>query len=250
VDKGSSLASCCADDGTQLAVAASMTSSTDSSARRNSPESNSDPDAATESVTVDRSASWKEERLLAAVSAVPRRLFLPKEAAGDISFRVPVVEGKGVTLPPVDVTLMMLRALDLTGEERVLEIGCGTGYQAALLARLAREVISLEIDETRAKRAATTLARLGCANARVIHADGNGGWPPLAPYQAIVVDAAATELPSALVIALGEGEAQLVQCMQKQADSLKCTTIGLARFQPLVMMRRSPSPYPWNHHGK
>jgi protein-L-isoaspartate(D-aspartate) O-methyltransferase len=250
-------------DGTGFADATNMTNSNDDSARRGDPAEGSlaasGISEATESAAgSDPSSVWKEERLLAAVAAVPRRLFLPEGPKRGLSQRAGV-EG-GVVLPPLDVTLMLMRALDLTGAERVLEIGCGTGYQAALLARLAREVVSLEVDESRAKRAAETLARLGCANVRVIHADGSAGWPALAPYQAIVVDAAATQLPSALlaqldqggrlVIALGEGETQLVQCVQKQADCLKCTTIGLARLQPLVTLQRRPSPYPWDDHRK
>jgi protein-L-isoaspartate(D-aspartate) O-methyltransferase len=247
-----------------LLIAPTMTNSTDGSRRGGSAgESVPEPELcqSTESTTrVDPTAEWKEERLLAAVAAVPRRLFLPECPKRNVSQHTPIELAGAVTLPPVDVTLMMLRALDLTGNERVLEIGCGTGYQAALLARLAREVVSLEIDETRAARATDTLARLGCANVRVVHADGSAGWPELAPYQAIVVDAAVTELPSALlaqldqngrlVLALGEGEAQIVECMEKQSDRLKCTTIGLARLQPLVTtLQRKPSPYPWNHHG-
>jgi len=241
-----------------------MTNSNDGSTRRADSVEESSPGTARGETTasarsVDATANWKEERLLAAVTAVPRRLFLPGGRECDVSHRVPAELEGDLTLPPVDVTLMMLRALDLTGNERVLQIGCGTGYQAALLARLAHEVISLEIDATRAELARDALARLGCANVRVFHADGSLGWPKLAPYQAIVVDAAATELPSALlaqldqggrlVIALGEGEAQVVERLEKQADRLTCATVGLARLQPLKTLQRRPSPYPWNHHG-
>lgn len=198
-------------------------------------------------------------RLMKALNELPRRLFLPAEAA-TVSDDQPAPLGNGRFVPPVDVVALMLEALDLQGSERVLDIGSGSGYQAALLGRLAREVISIEIDEALAERSASVLMALGCNNVRVIHADASAGWPENAPYQAIVVGAAATRLPTALidqlelggrlVVALGDDDAQLVERLCKHVDRLACDTVGACRLDMLSSPQRTPSSFPWAAHKK
>lgn len=165
---------------------------------------------------------------------VPRHLFFPAGIDPQTPDDQPVLLAEGRLIPPVDVVRMMLRALDLEGTERVLEIGGGSGYQAALLGRLAREVVSLEVDGAYA------------------------GWPEAAPYQAIVVGAAAPELPTALidqldlggrlVIPLGDADAQLVERFQKRPDSLDSQTIGACRLLLLPTLHEMPSSFPWTGH--
>ncbi|MFZ5896088.1 MAG: protein-L-isoaspartate O-methyltransferase family protein [Myxococcota bacterium] len=199
-----------------------------------------------------RGQRLQEARLAHALREVPRGLFFTHE--GPLSDDQPAPLGNGRTIPPVDVVAMMIRALELTGSERVLDVGGGSGYQAALLGQLALEVYSVEADEELTQRASHMLAKLGHHNVHMIHADGSGGWPQGAPYQAIVVGAAAQHLPGALieqldqggrlVIALGDSEYQLVERMRKRIDGLDSETIGTCRLDMLTM--RGPSScFPW-----
>jgi protein-L-isoaspartate(D-aspartate) O-methyltransferase len=155
---------------------------------------------------------------------------------------------------------MMLGALKLEGSERVLDLASGSAYQAALLGRLAREVISLHTDAEIAASSASLLKELGCENVRVVYADTACGWPAGAPYQAILVGAAATELPTELVnqletggrlvIALGDEDAQLLECLHKNVDSVASTTIGACHLDMLSSRHRTSSSFPWASHGK
>jgi protein-L-isoaspartate(D-aspartate) O-methyltransferase len=191
---------------------------------------------------------------------LPRRLFQPTGANDQVPDDQPVRLGEKSSIPPVQVVTTMLEALELDGTERVLDVGSGSGYQAALLGRLAREVISVEIDEALAARASRLLRELGCANVRVIHADASAGWPEGAPYQGIVVGAAVTELPAGLitqldhggrlVIPLGDAEAQLVERFEKRLDTLDSRTIGACQLEMLVSPRRRPSSFPWTSRRK
>jgi protein-L-isoaspartate(D-aspartate) O-methyltransferase len=99
----------------------------------------------------------------------------------------------------------MTEALRLSGSERVLEVGAGSGYQAAVLGRLAREVIAIELHPRLAESAAKLLAQLGFANVEIQVGDGSGGYPARAPYDAIVVSAAAPAVPQPLLAQLAEG---------------------------------------------
>jgi len=127
-----------------------------------------------------RTIEAREARLSKALEEVPRHLFFPAGMDWQIPNDQPVPLGRGRTIPPVDVVAMMLRALELEGTERVLEIGGGSGYQAALLGRLAREVVSVDVDEELVKRARSLLGELEWPNVRLIHADAYGGWPEAA----------------------------------------------------------------------
>jgi protein-L-isoaspartate(D-aspartate) O-methyltransferase len=208
-----------------------------------------------------RSTEVQEARLSKALEEVPRHRFFPTGVDRNTPNDRTVPLGGGRIIPPVAVVAMMIRALELEGTERVLEIGSGSGYLAALLGRLAREVVSVEADDELVKHAGSLLAELGWSNVRVVHADGYGGWPEAAPYQAIVLGAAVPELPltlvdqldlgGRLVIPLGDAEAQLVERLRKHVDRLDSETVGSCHLDMLATARKAPSSFPWTgHHGR
>jgi protein-L-isoaspartate(D-aspartate) O-methyltransferase len=190
--------------------------------------------------------------LIQVIHAIPRQRFISIGADQKAPGEVAAAEGG---IPPVHVIAMMLRALELDGSERVLDIPTGTGYRAAILSRLARDVVSVEEDEELASRAASTLVELGFHNVQVVRGAVLDGWPDRAPYQAIVVGAGATELPHALidqldvggrlVIPLGDSEAQLIERLRKRLDGLDSETIGACRLDMLPSADRPPSSFPW-----
>ncbi len=143
--------------------------------------------------------------VIEAMRIVPRHIFVPEAPLIAAYANRPVHIGEGQTISQPAVVAVMTEALELTGHERVLEIGCGSGYQAAVLSILAREVYSVERIEALAQSAARHLADLGCANVRIRIGDGWLGWPEEAPFDRIVVTAAPNVLPVALLDQLGEG---------------------------------------------
>lgn len=157
---------------------------------------------------------------------------------------------------PPDLDTLMLSGLGLTGTERVLEIGAGSGRLTALLAREARELFALEIDPDLAERTRGALKSLGHQNVHVIAGDGSRGWPDAAPYQAIVVGAGVREVPpellaqletgGRLVIPLGDADWQLVERFRKRVDGLDTETLGGCRLGMLVGARKTPSRFPWS----
>ncbi len=143
------------------------------------------------------------DRVMAAMRAVPREEFVPANLR-HAAFRdgaLPV--GHGQTISQPYIVALMTDLLDLDGDETVLEIGTGTGYQAAVLSRLAERVYSVERIAELAASARERLARLGYANVEVRAGDGYAGWPEHAPYDAIIVTAAAPRIPQALIEQLG-----------------------------------------------
>src|SRR5262245_26042615 len=137
--------------------------------------------------------------VLAAFSAVPREEFVDPEAEKWAYEDSPLAIGYGQTISQPYVVAITVQALGLIGSERVLEIGTGSGYAAAILGALAREVHTVERIEEFATTAAERLARLGYSNVYVHHGDGTLGWPPNAPYQAIAVAAGAPRPPPSLL---------------------------------------------------
>ncbi len=139
---------------------------------------------------------------------------------------------------------MMLEALALEGHERVLDIGTGSGYQAALLSELAREVVSVEIVPGLAEQAARLLASLECSNVAVVRGDGSLGWPAAAPYDAIVAAAASPRIPAPLLEQLADGgrlvipvggyEAQDLVRVVRRGERLEHTDLGACAFVPLL----------------
>lgn len=147
----------------------------------------------------------RDARVLAAMRAVPRHLFVPEEALGEAHEDHPIPIGHGQTISQPYIVAVMTELLALTPRARVLEIGTGSGYQAAVLSRLAAEVFSVERAPRLAEEALRRLAEDGCLNVRVRVGDGYEGWPEHAPYDAILVTAAPPSVPARLVEQLRPG---------------------------------------------
>src|SRR6266699_6114854 len=147
----------------------------------------------------------RDQRVLSAMARVPRHEFVSEryreQAYGD--HPIPIAEGQTVSQPYI--VALMLEVLKLEPSAKVLEVGTGSGYLTALLAELAAQVVSVERHAVLANSARILLARMGYSNVRVIVGDGSLGFPEAAPYDAIIVSAAASEVPSALLAQLREG---------------------------------------------
>ena len=152
-----------------------------------------------------RDRGIRDSRVLAAMMAVPRHAFVPCERISDAYADAPLPIGDGQTISQPFMVAAMADVVELQGGERVLEIGAGSGYQATVLSLLAREVIAIETVPRLANIARARLARLGYANVQIIEGDGSSGWPPNAPYHAIVVSASAPAVPQPLFNQLAEG---------------------------------------------
>jgi protein-L-isoaspartate(D-aspartate) O-methyltransferase len=146
-----------------------------------------------------------DPRVLEAMRAVPRHRFVPESLRPLAYEDRPLSIGEGQTISQPFIVAYMTEALGVTGTDRVLEIGTGSGYQAAVLSRLVRDVYTIEIVPELARRAATTLEALGHANVHVREGDGYAGWPEHAPYARIIVTAAPVEVPQPLVDQLAIG---------------------------------------------
>ncbi|HET8539239.1 MAG TPA: protein-L-isoaspartate(D-aspartate) O-methyltransferase [Anaeromyxobacter sp.] len=194
-----------------------------------------------------RDSGIHDERVLAAFAEVPRHLFVPEHLreAADADHPLPI--GCGQTISQPYVAAYMTERLRLSGIERVLEVGTGSGYQTAILARLAEEVFSIEIVPELAARAREVLVgTLGLAHVRLRTGDGTLGWPEEAPFDRIIVTAAAPEVPPALVEQLAPGgrmilpvgpyaEAQVLRVIDRGNDGVTAGADLLpVRFVPLT----------------
>ncbi len=141
----------------------------------------------------------KDARVLDAMRRVPRHEFVPEERRSQAYLDSPLPIGHGQTISQPYIVAFMTQALEIAPEHRVLEIGTGSAYQAAILATLAKEVYTIEIVPPLAERAQATLTRLGYRNVQVRSGNGYFGWPEQAPFDRIMVTAAPDEVPSALV---------------------------------------------------
>jgi protein-L-isoaspartate(D-aspartate) O-methyltransferase len=146
-----------------------------------------------------------DRRVLAAMRKVPREHFVPADVAPLAYTDQPLPIGHGQTISQPYIVAYMSEALQIAETEKVLEIGTGSGYQAAILGELAREVYTIEIVPDLAERARTTLESLGYANVHVRAGDGYAGWPEEAPFDAIIVTAAPDHVPQPLVDQLAVG---------------------------------------------
>jgi protein-L-isoaspartate(D-aspartate) O-methyltransferase len=185
-------------------------------------------------------------RVLEAVADLDRAAFVPERLRHEADADRPLPIGHGQTISQPLVVAYMTELLRLRGPERVLEIGTGSGYQTALLARLALEVYSIEIVPELAARAAEALAAAGIRNVHLRTGDGARGWPEAAPFDRILVTAAAAEVPAALVAQLapggrlvlpvgGEHDAQVIRLLERRDDGVEVSTDLLpVRFVPLV----------------
>ncbi|MGH8650524.1 MAG: protein-L-isoaspartate(D-aspartate) O-methyltransferase [Burkholderiales bacterium] len=187
-----------------------------------------------------------DERVLAAMRRVPRHLFVPPQLTGDAYADHPLPIGSGQTISQPYIVAFMTEALGLRGGESVLEIGTGSGYQAALLAELAGTVYTIEIVEPLAREAAERLKRLGYGNVVTQSGDGYRGWPEHAPFDAIMVTAAPREVPQPLIDQLkpggrlvvpvgGQAAGQSLLLIEKQPDGrITRRNILAVRFVPLT----------------
>ncbi len=185
----------------------------------------------------------RAERLLKAFRAVPRHEFVPAEVRHRAYDDGPLPIGFGQTISQPYIVALMTSLLDLRGEETVLEVGAGSGYQAAILGQLARKVITIERHPQLAERARATIQRLGYANIEVHCADGTLGWPAEAPYPAIIVTAAAAFLPEPLaaqlalggrlVLPVGDYTGQVLQVWTREKGGLAHENVIPVSFVPL-----------------
>jgi protein-L-isoaspartate(D-aspartate) O-methyltransferase len=185
-----------------------------------------------------------DERVLEAVAEVPRDRFVPPELLDEAWENVPLPIGSGQTISQPLVVARMCELLELRGDETVLDVGTGSGYHAALLARLARHVYSIEVHEELSRAAADNLRAAGVANVTLVVGDGSRGLPEHAPYEAINVAAAAGgSIPPALaeqlapggrlVAPVEDGEQRLVVARRTE-DAMTITELERVRFVPLV----------------
>jgi len=186
----------------------------------------------------------RDERVLQVMAEIPRHLFVPSAWRSSAYADSPLPIGEGQTISQPYIVAFMTETLELRGTETVLEIGTGSGYQAAVLSRLAKKVYSVEIIPELAETARTRLAALGFINVTVIVGDGNAGWPQGSPYDAIIVTAAAPQIPPALVAQLADGGRMVLPVERgKEQDLLRLRKhngkitkedLGPVRFVPLV----------------
>jgi protein-L-isoaspartate(D-aspartate) O-methyltransferase len=187
-----------------------------------------------------------DPRLLEAFLAVPREHFVPEREAHLAYGDAPLALGEGQTISQPYIVALTVEALRLQGEERVLEVGTGSGYAAAVLGLLAREVITIERLPSLARAAAARLAELGLTNVHVERGDGSLGWPAGAPYDAIAVAASSPSVPMALLeqltiggrlvipVGLDEKSQSLVLVVREGPTDYREEPLGHVRFVPLV----------------
>ena len=191
-----------------------------------------------------RGRGIRSARVIQAMETVPRHLFVSPEHAIAAYADSPLPIGEGQTISQPFMVAAMAEALALEGSERVLEVGAGSGYQAAILSRLAREVTAVETQPALAASVRERLSRLGFANIRIEEGDGSLGWPPGAPYQAIVVTAGASAVPQPLidqlaengrlVIPVGTAERQELLRIVKSGGPTTQESLYACRFVPLI----------------
>ncbi len=185
-----------------------------------------------------------DERVLAAMGEVPRELFVPeaqqRRAYADAA--LPIAAGQTISQPWIVAAIC--QALELRGDELVLEVGSGSGYSTAVLSRLGAQVIGIERHEALVDAAREVLARLGVENARLLVGDGSRGLPDAAPFEAIAIHATAPAPPLTLLGQLADGgrlvvplageRADMLTVFQRQGDEFLREEIGPCRFVPLI----------------
>lgn len=197
-----------------------------------------------------RARGIDDERILQAFLEVPREEFLPSPRRHQAYEDNPVPIGEGQTISQPYVVALTLQHLALSAEDRILDIGLGSGYQTALLAHLARHVYALERHEALAERAMATLARLEVTNVTAKAADGTLGWPEEAPFDGIVSGAASREVPEPwldqladggrIVAPIGSPAEQTLTRIERHGDEFRSHPICPVRFVRLVGMHGWP----------
>lgn len=186
----------------------------------------------------------KNSRVLDALKKVKRHIFVPQEFRSYSYNDSPLPIGKNQTISQPYIVALMTELAEIKPNHKVLEIGTGSGYQTAILAELAEKVYSVEIIQDLAEQAEAKLTNLDYKNIKIIHADGYAGHPGEAPYDAIIVTAAADELPkeliaqlktgSRIIIPIGEYIQELYVVKKNNDGSLEQQTTIPVRFVPLV----------------
>lgn len=199
----------------------------------------------------------KDERVLRAMAKVPRELFVPPEVRHLAYEDMPLAIGSGQTISQPYIVALMTEALELKGDEKVLEVGTGSGYQAAILAELAREVITVERLPELAEKARKVLESLDYRNIRVRFDNGALGYPQEAPYDAIMVSAGSPSIPDSLLSQLAVGGHMVIPVGSRgEQELLKVTrtngkhrvkTLGGCRFVPLINREAWPEEGRWKY---
>jgi protein-L-isoaspartate(D-aspartate) O-methyltransferase len=186
-----------------------------------------------------------EPKVIEAMQRVPRHAFVPGASLREAYEDHPLPIGHDQTISQPSLVALMTQALELDGNERVLEIGTGSGYQAAILSLLSKHVYTIEIVPELGEMAKNRLAELGYTNVSVRVGDGYRGWPELAPFDRVLLTAAPPKLPEALVSELAEGGvmvapvggtdgAQTLYRYRKRGGRLEVEDLGAVRFVPMV----------------
>src|ERR1700722_13066028 len=186
----------------------------------------------------------RDPRVLSAMAAVRREEFVPKEFRQRAYEDAPLPIGEGQTISQPYIVAAMTAALNLTGSERIVESGTGSGQQAAILSNLSKIVFTVESRSKLAAAAAVRLERLGYGNVHVHCGDGTLGLPELAPFDAILVAAAAPAVPEPLrsqlaqggrlILPVGDAENQELLLLERHGNSFETITLEACRFVPLV----------------
>ncbi len=186
----------------------------------------------------------EDERVLHVMEQLPRELFIPEASRHSAYEDIPLPIGEGQTISQPFIIALMTQSLQLMGTEKVLEVGTGSGYQAAILARLAHKVVTVERIPALAESAKRLLEKLGYTNVEVHAAGETLGWPDDAPYEAIIVTAAAPSVPQALldqlspggrmVIPVGSRWDQELILANRQKDKIALRYLVPCRFVPLI----------------
>ena len=192
-----------------------------------------------------RARGIQDERVLQAMERVPRHEFVAERFRDRAFEDHPLPIGEGQTISQPYIVAIMLQHLQLQPTDRILEVGTGSGYVTALLATLCAEVYSVERHAELAFSAERRLARLGYANVKIRVGDGSRGWPEYSPYDAILVSAAAWEVPPLLfdqlreggrmVVPVGPGSSQELQLIRKVGGQAEMRNLEGCRFVPLVV---------------
>jgi len=190
-----------------------------------------------------KSRGVKDERVISAMLKVERHRFVPKAYESQAYTDRPLPIGEEQTISQPYIVALMTELLDLKGEERVLEVGTGSGYQAAILAELAKEVYTVEIMESLASSAKKLLSELGYQNIQVKTGDGYLGWPEAAPFDAIIVTCAPDHIPNPLLEQLKEGgrmvvpvgtHSQELKKIVKRSGKIETTDVLPVIFVPMT----------------
>ena len=186
----------------------------------------------------------RDSRVVEAMERVPREAFVPDDSRHLAYEDHPLPIGEGQTISQPFIVALMLEALELRRSDRVLEVGTGSGYQAALLGELVREVVTVERIDSLAVHAKERLGSLGYDNVEVERSGDRLGWPDGAPYDAIIVSAASPMLPRSLreqldvggrmIIPVGSPSMQDLMKVTRTTDSFSVRTMGGCRFVPLI----------------